>query len=97
MHSDGGKHCLWHHNPESCASGLWEHNVGISRQGSPTAADEIFVVLSGRGRVTLQSGRVLELSPGTVGRLMAGESTVWAIEETCVSICPTGICCTVPC
>jgi len=41
----------------------------------------VFVVLSGRGRICLQDGSLLELGPGTVGRLLAGEQTRWEIDE----------------
>jgi uncharacterized protein len=59
--------------------GVWEHPVGRS---TDVEQDEVFVVLSGRGRVLLADGRVLELAPGTVGVLEAGTPTTWEIEET---------------
>ena len=59
--------------------GVWEHPVGRS---TDIETDEVFVVLSGRGRVVLADGRVLELSPGTVGVLDAGTETTWEIDET---------------
>ncbi|MSO27882.1 MAG: DUF861 domain-containing protein [Candidatus Nanopelagicales bacterium] len=58
--------------------GIWEHSVGVS---TDTENDEVFVVLSGRGRILLQDGSILELGPGTVGRLLAGEQTRWEIDE----------------
>ncbi len=58
--------------------GVWEHPVGTS---TDVETDEVFVVLSGRGRVTLDDGRVLELSPGVVGVLEAGVATTWQIDE----------------
>ncbi|MCX6434099.1 MAG: cupin domain-containing protein [Actinobacteria bacterium] len=58
--------------------GVWEHPVGTS---TDVETDEVFVVLSGRGRVTLDDGRVLELSPGVVGVLSAGTATTWEIDE----------------
>ena len=58
--------------------GVWEHPVGTS---TDVETDEVFVVLSGRGRVTLDDGRVLELSPGIVGVLAAGTATTWEIDE----------------
>ena len=61
--------------------GLWEHTVGTSLQGGSSAADEVFVVLSGSGKCYLADGRVLDLQPGTVGRLKAGECTKWEIAE----------------
>ncbi|PHX61107.1 MAG: cupin [Actinobacteria bacterium] len=60
------------------STGIWEHSVGVS---SDTESDEVFVVLSGRGRICLQDGSILELAPGTVGRLFAGDQTRWEIDE----------------
>lgn len=57
--------------------GVWEHPPGTS---TDTEVDEVFVVLQGRGRVTFASGEVLELAPGVVARLSAGEETTWEIE-----------------
>jgi hypothetical protein len=59
--------------------GVWEHPVGTS---TDIETDEVFVVLSGSGRVLLADGRVLELRPGTVGVLAAGTPTTWEIDET---------------
>jgi uncharacterized cupin superfamily protein len=74
--------------------GLWEITPGVV---TDTEADEVFVVLAGRGRVEfLSRGDVseageasagelpepLELAPGTVGRLAAGTRTRWTITET---------------
>ena len=58
--------------------GVWEMTPGVMRD---VEADEVFVVLSGRGRILLPDGSVLELAPGTVGRLLAGEQTRWEIDE----------------
>lgn len=59
--------------------GVWEHPVGTS---TDIETDEVFVVLSGRGRVTCADGTVLDLQPGTVGVLEAGTATTWEVEET---------------
>lgn len=73
--------------------GLWEITPGVV---TDTEADEVFVVLAGRGRVeflsaaggagegaaTGESPEPLELAPGTVGRLSAGTRTRWTITET---------------
>lgn len=60
------------------AIGVWEHTPGVS---TDVEADEVFVVLSGRGTLA-HAGGVLELGPGTIGRLSAGTETVWTITET---------------
>jgi len=58
--------------------GVWEHPVGRS---TDIETDEVFVVLSGSGRVILEDGSTLVLRPGTVGVLDAGTRTVWEIDE----------------
>ncbi len=60
------------------AVGIWEHSAGSSID---VEQDEVFVVLHGRGRIHLDSGEILELVPGTVGSLAAGERTRWEIDE----------------
>jgi hypothetical protein len=59
--------------------GVWEHTAGVS---SDTEADELFVVLSGRARIEVADGTVLEVGPGDVGILEAGAETVWTVSET---------------
>lgn len=60
--------------------GVWEITAGVSRD---VEADEVSVILSGRGRVEdLDSGAVVELTPGTVLRLAAGLRTRWTVVET---------------
>lgn len=59
--------------------GVWEHEAGAS---TDVEVDEVFVVLSGRGRILLADGTELPLAPGTVGILDAGERTTWEITET---------------
>ena len=58
--------------------GVWEHTAGRS---TDIETDEVFVVISGSGRVLLENGDVLELAPGTVGVLYAGTRTTWVIDE----------------
>lgn len=58
--------------------GIWEHPRGTS---TDVEQDEVFVVLSGRGRVHLADGGILELAPGVVGVLAAGTATTWVIDE----------------
>jgi uncharacterized cupin superfamily protein len=58
--------------------GVWEHPRGTS---TDIEADEVFVVLSGSGRVILGDGSELDLAPGTVGVLSAGTATTWVIDE----------------
>ena len=58
--------------------GVWEHPVGTS---TDVETDEVFVVLSGKGRVILADGTVLPLAPGTVGVLAAGTATTWVVDE----------------
>lgn len=58
--------------------GVWEHPAGTS---TDVETDEVFVVLSGRGRIVLEDGSVLELRPGTVGVLASGTATTWIVDE----------------
>ena len=58
--------------------GVWEHPAGTS---TDIETDEVFVVLSGSGRVVLDDGTVLALQPGVVGVLAAGTRTTWEIDE----------------
>ena len=59
--------------------GLWEITAGTARD---TEVDEIFVVLSGDGTVRFDDGSSVELRPGVVVRLHAGERTEWEIRST---------------
>ena len=63
----------------ACEVGVWEHPVGTS---TDVEADEVFVVLSGRGRVIFADGHAIDLAPGVVGVLTAGAETTWIITET---------------
>ncbi|CAB4947823.1 MAG: DUF861 domain-containing protein [Actinobacteria bacterium] len=58
--------------------GVWEHSTGVS---TDTEASEVFVVISGRGRVTCEQGGVIDLAPGVVGILQEGARTRWEITE----------------
>lgn len=58
--------------------GIWEHSVGTS---TDSFDDEIFVVIEGRGTVTDQHGRTIELAPGVVGVLHPDDETTWVITE----------------
>lgn len=59
--------------------GVWEMAPGTEQD---TEVDEVFVVLAGRGSVTFDDGDVVDLAPGVVCRLRAGERTTWTVSET---------------
>jgi uncharacterized cupin superfamily protein len=60
--------------------GVWEMTTGAM---SDIESDEVFVVISGRATVRFEhDGTLLALGPGTVGRLAAGQRTVWTVTET---------------
>ena len=59
--------------------GVWEMSPGVA---TDTEVDEVFIVLSGRGEVCFDDGEVVELRPGVVVRLRAGEHTVWTVSES---------------
>ena len=58
--------------------GLWEAGPGVD---SDVEADEVFLVLSGAGTVTFADGSRLDLRPGVLVRLHAGDETVWEISQ----------------
>jgi len=61
------------------STGVWEHAAGSSFDEE---AEEVFVIISGRGKVTvLETGQVLDLAPGVIGVLQPGTKTRWDIEE----------------
>lgn len=68
LHSDGGVEV-----------GVWEISSGVV---TDIEMDEVFVVLSGRGRVEFADGSGILMSAGTVVLLEAGDRTTWFIYET---------------
>ncbi|MEU5995387.1 cupin domain-containing protein [Spirillospora sp. NPDC047418] len=59
--------------------GVWEMTPGTA---TDVEADEVFVVVSGSATVSFQDGESVDLSPGTVVRLRAGDRTTWVVHET---------------
>ncbi|GAA2103051.1 cupin domain-containing protein [Kitasatospora saccharophila] len=59
--------------------GIWQITPGVV---TDTEADEMFVVLSGRATVASEDGPVLELGPGDLAVLRAGDRTTWTVHET---------------
>ncbi|MEE6165240.1 cupin domain-containing protein [Mycolicibacterium sp. 120322] len=60
--------------------GVWEHTPGVSRD---VESDEVFVVLSGDATVSFDDGSpTIDLHPGSVVRLHAGQRTTWTVRET---------------
>lgn len=57
--------------------GVWEITTGVVRD---VEVDEAFVVLAGAGTITFATGEIVELAPGSLVRLHAGEETVWDIS-----------------
>jgi uncharacterized cupin superfamily protein len=58
--------------------GVWQHTAGVSRD---TESDELFVVLTGRATIEVEHGPTLEVGPGDVGLLHAGDRTTWTVHE----------------
>ena len=58
--------------------GVWEAGPGTD---TDVESDEIFVVLRGAGSVTFADGSRIDLRPGTLVRLRAGDRTTWEITE----------------
>jgi uncharacterized cupin superfamily protein len=59
--------------------GVWQLTEGVV---TDVEEDELFVVLSGRATVEVEGGPTLELTPGTVCVLRAGDRTTWRVHET---------------
>lgn len=59
--------------------GVWEMTRGTA---TDVEADEVFVVVSGSATVSFHDGETVDLSPGTVVRLRAGDRTTWTVHET---------------
>ena len=62
-----------------------EHQIGLWAAGPGTdddvEADEVFLVLSGAGTVTFADGSRVDLRPGVLVHLRAGDNTTWEITE----------------
>lgn len=67
------------HDCDGRSVGVWEMSVGAM---SDVEDDEVFVVLFGAATVESSDGTVITLGPGSVGRLSAGEQTIWRVTET---------------
>ncbi|GIT80648.1 cupin [Leifsonia sp. LS1] len=60
--------------------GVWEMAPGTD---TDVEADELFIVIAGRATIDFpRTGRRLDLAPGDVVRLSAGDETVWTVTET---------------
>lgn len=61
--------------------GIWEMTPGTA---SDTEADEVFVVLAGHARIEFvePASPAIEVGPGSVVRLAAGQRTAWTVTET---------------
>ena len=55
--------------------------IGLIGKTVSVLDDEIFVVIEGRGTVTDQHGRTIDLAPGVVGVLHPDDETTWVITE----------------
>ena len=58
--------------------GLWEAGAGTD---TDVEADEVFLVLSGAGRVVFEDGSAIDLRPGVLVRLHEGDRTTWQVTE----------------
>tara|TARA_R110000868_G_scaffold43633_1_gene146348 strand:- start:29174 stop:29530 length:357 start_codon:yes stop_codon:yes gene_type:complete len=59
--------------------GVWEMTTGGMRD---VEVDEVFVVLDGRATVAFEDGRPsVELAPGVLVQLTAGDRTVWTVRQ----------------
>lgn len=58
--------------------GFWQIETGAA---DDVEVEEVFLVLAGAGRVTFGDGSVIELRPGVLVHLYAGDTTTWVIDE----------------
>jgi uncharacterized cupin superfamily protein len=58
--------------------GLWEAGPGTD---TDVEADEVFLVLSGAGTVRFEDSTAIDLRPGVLVRLRAGDRTTWVVTE----------------
>jgi uncharacterized cupin superfamily protein len=70
---------LWAAAGGAVEHGIWEITPGVV---TDVEADELFVVLSGRATIAFEDGPTLDVGPGDVCRLHAGQRTVWTVHET---------------
>lgn len=59
--------------------GVWQITPGVV---TDTEADELFVVISGSATVAVEGGPTLEVGPGDMAVLRAGDRTTWTVHET---------------
>lgn len=59
-------------------AGIWEAGPGVDHD---VEADEVFLVLDGEGVVTFEDGERIELRPGVLVRLYAGDRTRWEVTR----------------
>jgi uncharacterized cupin superfamily protein len=64
---------------DAASLGIWEITPGTV---TDVEADELFVVLTGSATIACEDGPTLEVGPGDVCRLRAGQRTVWTVHET---------------
>jgi uncharacterized cupin superfamily protein len=67
--------------------GLWEAGPG---EDVDVEVDEVFVVLAGGGLLTFEDGTTVELRPGAVVQVHAGDRTHWQISERLRKLYVTG-------
>lgn len=59
--------------------GVWEMTAGCARD---VEGDEVFLVLGGHATLRFADGETIDLRPGALVRLHAGERTEWRVHET---------------
>ena len=68
----------------SAETSVWTVEIDASVPATPHSLtrEEVFVVLEGEGSIRFASGEVVDLGPGSLVRLHAGEVTEWEIRKT---------------
>ncbi|WGL50832.1 cupin domain-containing protein [Nocardioides sp. BP30] len=83
VETDGGSAALDTASRELGAIGTGSFGIWEAGPGSDVDVeqDELFLVLQGRGEIAFEDGSVIELAPGALVQLHAGDRTTWTIGE----------------
>lgn len=71
----------------SVAVSLWEMTEGVV---ADIENDECLLVLRGAGSIRFEDGDLVELAPGAMVRLSAGERTEWTVTQTLRAVLVSG-------
>lgn len=59
--------------------GVWVMTPGVA---TDVEVDEVFVVIAGSATIAFHDGETVDVGPGSVVRLRAGDRTTWTVHST---------------